>query len=148
METGLRGWLPVALCCVPLLAIAAIVGIGIVIGGASFEASLGGPVGLGLIVVALLACPVTMSWMMWRAQMRRVASGRSGVLADCCLPEQPVSPDEPGPAERLQALRARREAVEAEIAAVSRLTEREASHVAPSYEKGRASQADLPYGRQ
>jgi len=109
MKTKLKQWLPIALCCVPAIAIAAIVGIGIAIGGAAF----GGSWGLGLIVLALLICPLHMGWMVWRMQ-KRVAAGESAGMAACCSSDQDSTAD-PDPSARLQALRTRREALEREL---------------------------------
>jgi hypothetical protein len=112
MNARLRKWLPIALCCVPGIAIAAIVGIGIAFGGTALGASFGGPLGLGLIALALLACPVSMGLMMirQRGSNQDSAPGNSPPLASCCLPGEEV------PADRLAALRARREALESELA--------------------------------
>ena len=111
-------WLPVALCCLPGVAAAAIVGVGIAVGGSAFGASFGGPLGLGLVALALLACPLSMGLMvMRRGSNRNSASGRSQMMADCCLPgEANTSPEAGSSAERLASLRAQREALERELA--------------------------------
>ncbi len=113
MKTELKEWIPIALCCVPAVAIAAIVGIGIVVGGAAFGASFGGPWGLGLIALALLICPLHMGWMMWRMQKRGAAEESAGMAA-CCSSSQDSTAD-PDPSVRLQALRSQREALEREL---------------------------------
>jgi len=112
MNVNFRAWLPIVLCCVPVIAIAALVGIGIAVGGAAFSTSFGGPLGLGLIALALLACPVSMGLMMRRQREsnQNSAPASSLPLASCCLPGGEV------PADQLAALRARREALERELA--------------------------------
>ncbi len=114
MNAKLRKWMPIALCCLPGVAVAAIVGIGIAFGGAAIGTSLGGPLGLGLLVLATLACPVSMGLMMLRQRGADPASatGNSATTMDCCLPV----PGEEASVERLTALRARREALEHELA--------------------------------
>jgi len=113
----LRRWLPIALCCLPGVAAAAVIGIGAAVGGAAAGAFLNGPLGLGLIVLAVLACPLSMGWMMWRAANRKAASSSAVMMADCCAPGEVPTPAEAGPsAERLAALRAQREAFERELA--------------------------------
>src|SRR5438094_603780 len=64
MNTKLRKWMPIALCCLPGVAIAAIIGMGIAVGGAAVGAFLGGSLGIGLIVLTTLACPLSMYLMM------------------------------------------------------------------------------------
>jgi hypothetical protein len=115
MNTNLRKWLPIAVCCLPGMAVAAIIGIGIAFGGAAIGTGMGGPLGLGLLVLATLACPVSMGLMMLRQRGSRPAStsGRSAPT-DCCLPGS----DEETPADRLAALRAQREALERKLAAL------------------------------
>jgi hypothetical protein len=114
MNTKLRKWLPIALCCLPGVALAAIIGIGIAVGGASVGASLGGPLGIGLIVLAALACPLSMYLMMTRQRgsSRQAAPNGSQLRADCCAPGEETSSDQ------LQSLRAQRESLERELAAM------------------------------
>jgi hypothetical protein len=117
MSEQIKRWLPIALCCVPGIAIAAIVGIGIVFGGAAFGASFGGPLGIGVIVLAALACPLSMGLMMMRGMKQNSATGSAQMMADCCAPNQAsVSVDTSLSADSLSALRSRREALEREIA--------------------------------
>ena len=52
MNAKLRKWVPIALCCLP--GVAAVVGIGLALGGSAFGTWLGGPLDLGLIVLAML----------------------------------------------------------------------------------------------
>ncbi len=119
MKARLSKWLPIALCCVPGIAIAAIVGIGIVLGGAAFGASpLGsGPLGIGIVALAALACPLSMGLMMMRGMKQKSATGSAQMIADCCAPGQAsVSDDTSLSADSLSALRTRREALERELA--------------------------------
>ena len=117
MNINLRKWVPIALCCLPGIAIVAIVGIGILLGGAAFGAFIGTPLGLGLIALALLACPISMILMMRRQMNRDDAASDSPGMADCCLPEEPQAVSEiDSQADRLATLRAQREALERELA--------------------------------
>ena len=121
MKSILRKWLPVALCCVPGVAVAGVVGIGLAAGGAALGSSFGGPLGLALIGLAVLACPVSMGLMMLRQRGSSEVSSRIGVptpeMADCCLPGQVMPVSEAGASgEWLAALRAQREALERELA--------------------------------
>ena len=120
MNTKAVRWLPIALCCLPGVAVAALVGIGFAVGGAAFGASFGGPLGLGLIALAVLACPLSMVWMMGRGSQRKPATGSASVMADCCAPgEQAPATDSAG-SNRLAILRSRREALERELAELQR----------------------------
>ena len=112
MNTKLRKWIPIALCCLPGVAIAAIIGIGIAVGGAAVGASLGGLLGIGLIVLAALACPLSMYLMMTRQRgsNQKITSNGSQMMADCCAPGEEASSD------RLESLRAQRESLERELA--------------------------------
>ncbi len=114
MNAKLRKWMPIALCCLPGVAVAAIVGMGIAFGGAAFGTALGGPLGLGLLVLATLACPVSMGLMMMRQRGagQSSAPGSSATMMDCCLP----GPGEEAPTERLTSLRTQLEALERELA--------------------------------
>jgi len=112
MNTKLRKWMPIALCCLPGVAISVVIGIGIAAGGAAAGASLGGPLGIGLIVLAALGCPLSMYLMMTRQRgsSQKAAPNSSQLMADCCAPGQEVSGD------RLESLRAQRESLEHELA--------------------------------
>ena len=114
MNTKVRKWIPIALCCLPGVAIAAIIGIGIALGGAAVGASMGGPLGIGLIVLAALACPLSMYLMMTRQRgsSQKVTSNGSQMIADCCAPGEETSSD------HLESLRAQRESLERELAAM------------------------------
>ena len=114
MNTKLRKWIPLALCCLPGDAIAAIIGITIAVGGAAVGASLGGPLGIGLIVLAALACPLSMYLMMTRQRgsSRNATPNSSQLMADCCAPGEETSSD------HLESLRAQRESLEHELAAM------------------------------
>lgn len=114
MNTKLRKWIPIALCCLPGVAIAAIIGIGIALGGSVVGASLGGPLGISLIVLAALACPLSMYLMMTRQRGSSQKATLNGlrITADCCAPGQETSSD------HLESLRAQRESLERELAAM------------------------------
>jgi len=115
MNAKLRRWLPIGLCCLPGIVAVTMIAIGLIVGEAAFGASLGGPLGLGLIALALLACPLGMGLMMWRD--RSMAPGNSSGMMSCCAPDDALPLLEPGlPADRLAALRDRREALEREVA--------------------------------
>lgn len=112
MKALLKRWWPMALCCLPGVAVAVIVGLGIAFGGAAAVTWLGGPLGLGLLVLATLACPVSMGLMMTRQRstIQKSASNSTSMMAGCCLP------DEAAPSDRLATLRAQRQALEHELA--------------------------------
>lgn len=111
MSLAIRKWLPFALCCAPG-AVAALFVAAIAFGGAAFGLSLNSPLGIGLLAVAMLACPVSMIWMM-RGMTR--TSDAPDIMA-CCAPQ--------GDARRsvisLDDLRAQRTQLEREIAALQR----------------------------
>jgi len=108
MDSKMKQWLPIALCCLPGIVAAAIVGVGV----ASGRAILGGPLGLGLIALAMLACPLSMGLMM-RGARRDMTNRHDSAMADCCAPgEQSTA----GESDQLAGLRAQREALEREIA--------------------------------
>ncbi len=118
MNARLRKWLPIGLCCLPGVAAVAIVGFGLIVGEATFGASPSGPLGLGLVALALLVCPMGMGLMMWRSQ--KVASGSSSGLPSCCAPDEALAAFEAASADRLAALRDRREALERELVELQR----------------------------
>ena len=109
-----KKWMPIALCCLPGVAIAVIIGVGIALGGAAVGASLGGPLGIGLIVLAALACPLSMYLVMTRQRgsSQNTTSNDSQMTADCCVPGQETSSN------RLESLRAQRKSLERELAAM------------------------------
>jgi hypothetical protein len=113
----LRKWIPIALCCLPGVAGAVMLGVGVATGSTALWFLNGGPLGLAVMALALVACPVSMGYMMLR---RRGSSHRQTRMEECCVPG-PVEPAaEPGaPANGLEALRARREALERELAELS-----------------------------
>ena len=111
-----RQWLPVALCCVPGIVAVGVVALGFAIGGAAFRDSFDGPLGLGVVTLALLACPVSMGLMMWRAQNQSTIAGRSSVMTSCCGSDRLATADGSDLTDRLQALRVQREALEREVA--------------------------------
>lgn len=111
MNQYLRRWIPFALCCAPGF-VAALLVAGIAFGGAAFGLSLNSPLGIGLLGVAMLACPVSMIWM-----MRGIT--RAPKLAEtmpCCAPQG----DAAASANTLTELRALRVHLEREIAALQR----------------------------
>jgi len=112
MNTKLRKWMPIALCCLPGVAVAAIIGVGIALGGSAVGASLGGPLGIGLIVLAVLVCPLSMGLIMMRQRgsSQKTTQNDSQLMADCCAPGEEASSD------RLESLRAQRESLERELA--------------------------------
>lgn len=115
MNAKLRTWLPIGLCCLPGMAAVAIVGFGLIAGETAFGTSLGGSLGLGLVALAILACPLSMGLMMWRS--RNTAPGRLSSMASCCAPDEAAASfGATSPAERLAALHDRREALERELA--------------------------------
>ena len=114
-----KKWLPIGLCCLPGVALAVIVGVSVLLGGATFGVSLGGPLGVGILALAFLACPLSMGFMMWRGNR----SGSSGTMNSmpCCAPGEgataTVTQLEAGSmSERLAQLVARREALERDLA--------------------------------
>lgn len=114
MNAKIRKWMPIALCCLQGVAIAAIIGMGIALGGSAIGASLGGPLGIGLIVLAALACPLSMYLMMTRQRgsSQQAAPSGSQLMAECCTPGEETSSD------HLESLRAQRESLEREVAAM------------------------------
>lgn len=111
MSQSIRKWLPFALCCAPG-AIAVLFVAAIAFGGASFGLSLNSPVGIGLLGVAMLACPVSMILMM-RGNMRAPASSDG---MSCCAPQVETNPS----TSSLADLRAKRTRLEREIVALQR----------------------------
>jgi len=119
MSAKLKKWLPIGLCCLPGIAIAAMVGASVLIGGATFGVGLGGPLGIGIILLALVACPLSMGLMMWRGN-RNTSSGTMSSIP-CCAPgggmTAPLTqPEASALSGRLAQLVARREALERVLA--------------------------------
>lgn len=119
MSAQLRRWLPIGLCCLPGLAIAAFVGASVLLGGATFGVGLGGPLGFAIIALALLACPLSMGLMMRRSNRSASASTMSSMA--CCAPDEGIpgmlnQPEASSRSERLAELVARREVLERELA--------------------------------
>ena len=115
MNTKLRKWMPSALCCLPGVAVAAIIGVAIAFGGATVGGFLGGPLSIGLIILAALACPLSMGLIMMRqnaSSQQKTTTNRSQLMADCCAPGEETTAD------HLAALRAQRESLERELAAM------------------------------
>ena len=117
MNTKLPKWIPIALCCLPGVAIAAVIGISIAVGGAAVGAFLSGPLGIGLIVLAALACPLSMYLIMTRQRGLNQKSTLNGsqIMVDCCMPGEEASSD------RLESLRAQRKSLERELAEMQAL---------------------------
>ena len=113
MNAKVKRWLPIALCCLPGVAVVAVIGIG----AAASGASLSGPLGAGLIALAMLACPISMALMMRRGSNQDATSGSSQMMANCCAPGEASTVSEvDSAAARLTALRERRRALERELA--------------------------------
>ena len=128
MNTKLQKWIPIALCCLPGVAIASVIGVGIALGGAAVGTSLGGPLGIGLVILAALACPLSMYLMttQQRGSSRNATPNSSQRMADCC------APGEEAPNDRLETLRAQRESLEREVAGmlkIEKLSARDKEHV-------------------
>jgi uncharacterized membrane protein YqjE len=99
--------------------VATVVGLSLAFGGAAVGVSFSGPLGLGLIALAMLACPVSMGVIIWRQGRSKQKASPAAVLlmVNCCLPGETLAAIESGnPGERLAELRARREALERELA--------------------------------
>lgn len=109
---NVKRWLSVGLCCLPGMALVAVLGIGAIAGGATFDSTLQGPIGLGLIGLAVLACPLSMGLMMLRNR-DMAHSGEPANIADCCLPGDQALRNE---TDRVAELRTRREALEQQVA--------------------------------
>jgi len=114
---NVKRWLPIALCCLPGVVVAATVVAGIAVGGATISGALDGPLGLGLIALAVLACPVSMGLMIVRQRgSLNSSSENTSLMADCCAPGDIAAFDQTSsPAARLAELRQRREALEREL---------------------------------
>jgi len=120
ISARLKKWLPIGLCCLPGIAIAAIVGASVLIGGATFGVGLGGPLGVAILALALLACPLSMGFMMWRGN-RNMVAGTTHAMTPCCAPDEQTASmldtlEEGSSPKRLAQLVARREAIERELA--------------------------------
>ena len=117
MNANLREWLPMMLRCAPGLVVAGAALIGIAIWGTAFVSS---PLGLGLITLAVLACPLNMVRTMI-INRRRAVSGDLSTLASCCIPGQTaMSMPEASAHDRLAALHTRRAVLERELAELQR----------------------------
>jgi len=111
MNTKLQKWMPIAICCLPGVAIAAMIGMGIAVGGAAVGAFLGGSLGIGLIVLTTLACPLSMYLMMTqqRGSSQKAISNTSHPMAEC----RARGVEDAG--DPLVTLRTRREVLEREL---------------------------------
>ena len=102
MKSSLKRWLPIALCCLPGIALAVAIGVGLSASGVAVA----GWLGSGLRVLPIVACPVAMGLMMW--WMSR-DTGHQG------SEHQPQSA-----ADQLAAIRIQAQALEAQVAAQKR----------------------------
>ncbi len=118
IQTRLSQWRAIALCCVPAVILAAIVGIGVAISGTLLSTFFSGPLAMGMIVLALLICPLHMGWTMWQMQKQHGTTHSAILPTACCPPQKPASNVRGYTAERLQALRAQRQALEEEVTAL------------------------------
>lgn len=112
MSEQLKRWLPLGLCCLPGVVVAVIAGTGALLGVASFGAGLGSPLGIGILALAALACPLSMGFMLWRSQ-RQAPPRASSSMATCCMLGDPASAIED---DRLTILCTQREALERQVA--------------------------------
>jgi len=115
----IRGWLPIALCCLPALIAGVLLGV-----GANFFGNVRiDNVNTNSIVLLVmgLACPVGMGLMMWL--MNKNMSGQAGHLSS-------DKQEHLSAAERLAALQRQRQTLEAEIAELSQIVEPEAQSAA------------------
>jgi hypothetical protein len=111
--------LPIGLCCLPGLAIAAIIGASVLLGGATFGMRLGGPLAVAILALAFLACPLSMGFMTWRRN-RNMPAGVNQATATCCAhgdqtTSMPAILDVGSSPEHLAQLVARREALEHDL---------------------------------
>jgi hypothetical protein len=120
MFTRLKRWLPIGLCCLPGLAIAAIIGASVLLGGATFGMRLGGPLGVAILALAFLACPLSMGFMTWRSNRNMPAVANQATATCCAHGDQTTSiPDilyVGSSPEHLAQLVDRREALEHDLA--------------------------------
>ena len=107
MTLKIKRWLPLAICCLPGVIVA------LAIVGASLGLTLDGPLS-GLVVLAVLACPLTMFLILARrarADHDRPTGG--AMIAGCCVsPDYLVAKE----ADRLSELRTQREELQNEVA--------------------------------
>jgi hypothetical protein len=116
MNTRLKVWKSLILCCLPGIVVAAVVTIILAIGGPFFGTSPFGWLGLGLVALALLACPFSMAFMMFRMK-RHGVSEHAPPLASCCASNEAIASTESDSVEaQLATLRRRRQALERELA--------------------------------
>lgn len=86
-----KRWLPVALCCLPGLTAAGLLGVLFATGGATLGAALGGRLGLTVLALTVLACPLIMLFMARaRPLSRRLPSNSQ---AACCAPDESSASD-------------------------------------------------------
>ncbi len=65
IHVHLRKWLPCALCCIPVVAVAILMVIGFIVGGTAVGSG-SDAWGLELLALVMLLCPLHMGWMLWR----------------------------------------------------------------------------------
>lgn len=110
-----RSWLPIALCCVPGVALVGLLVGGLVLGGTA-AGILGSPWALGILAVAILACPLAMGWAVLQRARQAPALGAARTALECCPPESLAAPSDMDLAEsRLTELRERRRTLEMEL---------------------------------
>lgn len=86
-----RRWLSIALCCLPGMTAAALLGLSFATGGAALGAALGGRLGLTVLALIALTCPLIMMVIMARAGQQPGRLRSSGQTACCAPPETGAS---------------------------------------------------------
>ncbi len=77
-------WLPLGLCCVPGLAVAALLVIGTLTGSLTLTTMLNNPLALGLLMLSSLACSLSMVLMMRRLLTHSRPGRTAGLRSPCC----------------------------------------------------------------
>ena len=110
-----RSWLPIALCCVPGVALVGLLAGGLILGGTA-AGILNSPWALGILAVAVLACPLAMGWAVLHRARSVSVSGAARTVLDCCPPDSLAAPSDTDLLEsRLTELRERRRALQMEV---------------------------------
>lgn len=84
----MRRWLPVAICCVPGVLIAAVLTVGLLTGGLVLRADSGSPLTLAVLAGAVLAAPVTVMLTMGRRGRRSEGVSQRTISQSCCEPTE------------------------------------------------------------